>query len=163
MMATRKPRQDKGDKKLETARKKSAKKSAGTGGRQADNTGKWRVMVVEDYDDTRVMVRQVLERKGYRVLEALNGMEAVELARRERPDLILMDINLPLIDGVNATRRIGEIEGMSDVPIVALSAYDSPELRESALRAGCVEYLNKPINVDQLAELVHRLLPLKRS
>jgi two-component system, cell cycle response regulator DivK len=162
-MATKKPRQDRGEKKLETVRQKSAKKSSGTGSRQADNTSKLTVMVVEDYDDTRLMVRQVLERQGYRVREAMNGMEAVELARREHPDLILMDINLPLIDGVNATRRIGEIEGMSDVPIVALSAYDSPELRESALGAGCVEYLNKPINVDQLGELVHRLLPLKRS
>jgi CheY-like chemotaxis protein len=159
-MITRKPRQDRGKEKLETVRKRPAKKS--TGSSEADNTSERTVMVVEDYDDTRIMVRQVLERQGYHVLEARNGMEAVELARRERPDMILMDINLPLIDGVNATRRIGEIEGMSHVPIVALSAYDSPELRESALGAGCVEYLSKPINVDQLEELTRRLLPLKR-
>jgi CheY-like chemotaxis protein len=161
-MATRNARPESG-KKLETTRKKSAKKSTGAGDRRMDNISKRTIMVVEDYDDTRAMVRQVLERQGYCILEALNGMEAVELARREHPDLILMDINLPLIDGVNATRRIGEIEGMGDVPIVALSAYDSPELRESALGAGCVEYLNKPINVEQLEELTRRLLPLKRS
>ncbi len=116
-------------------------------------------MVVEDFDDTRSLIRRVAEGKGHRVVEALNGIEAVELARREHPDLILMDINLPLIDGVNATRRIREIEGMRDVRIVAVSAYDSPELRDSALAAGCAEYVMKPIDADRLKDLIDRLLP----
>jgi CheY-like chemotaxis protein len=119
------------------------------------------VLVVDDYDDTRLMMRQVLEGQGYRVIEALTGIEAVKLAGRERPDLILMDINLPLIDGVNATRRIREIEEMSNVPIVAVSAYDSPDLRDSAITAGCVEYLLKPFDTAQLGSLVNRLLPVK--
>ena len=125
------------------------------------HTAKATVLVVEDYDDTRSMIRQVLERQGYRAVEARTGIEAVELARREHPDLILMDINLPLIDGVNATRRIRQIEGMSDAPIVAVSAYDSPELQDSALTAGCVEYLIKPIDADRLKDLIDRLLPSK--
>ena len=116
------------------------------------------VMIVEDYDDTRYMIRQVLEQQGYRVVEALTGIEAVELARQERPDLILMDINLPLIDGINATRRIREIEEMSDVPIVAVSAYDSAGLRETARERGCIDYLVKPVDVEQLKNLVNRLL-----
>ena len=127
------------------------------------NTAQSTVMVAEDYDDTRLMIRQVLERQGYRVLEARNGMEAVELARHERPGLILMDINLPLIDGVNATRRIRELEGLNDVPIVAVSAYDSPELRDSALATGCREYLTKPIDADRLKDLIDRWLPRRKS
>ena len=127
------------------------------------HTAKPTVMVAEDYDDTRVMIRQVLERQGYHVVEARSGIEAVELVRHERPDLILMDINLPLIDGVNATRRIREIEGLNDVPIVAVSAYDSPELRDSALAAGCVEYLIKPIDADRLKDLIDRWLPRRKS
>lgn len=119
------------------------------------------VLVADDYDDARLMMRQVLEGRGYRVVEALTGIEAVKLAGREHPDLILMDINLPLIDGVNATRRIREIEEMSNVPIVAVSAYDSTDLRDSALTAGCVEYLLKPFDAAQLKSLVNRLLPIK--
>lgn len=119
------------------------------------------VLVVDDYDDTRLMMRQVLEGQGYRVIEALTGIEAVKLAGDKRPDLILMDINLPIIDGVNATRQIREIEEMRDVPIVAVSAYDSSDLRDSALTAGCVEYLLKPFNAAQLESLVNRLLPVK--
>ena len=123
-----------------------------------DNDARQSVMIVEDYDDTRYMIRQVLEQQGYRVVEALTGIEAVELARQERPDLILMDINLPLIDGINATRRIREIEEMSDVPIVAVSAYDSVGLRETARERGCIDYLVKPVDVEQLKNLVNRLL-----
>ena len=123
-----------------------------------DRDARQSVMIVEDYDDTRYMIRQVLEQQGYRVVEALTGIEAVELARQERPDLILMDINLPLIDGINATRRIREIEEMSDVPIVAVSAYDSVGLRETARERGCIDYLVKPVDVEQLKNLVNRLL-----
>src|SRR5919107_6147165 len=78
------------------------------------------VLVVEDFEDNRFMMRRLLEMSGYRVIEAVNGQEAVETARREHPDLILMDLSLPLLDGLAATRRIREQDGLSKVPIVAV-------------------------------------------
>src|SRR3712207_8036540 len=83
------------------------------------------VMVVEDFEDNRFMMRRLLEMSGYRVVEAVNGQEAVEVAARERPDLILMDLSLPLLDGLAATRRIREQPDLRAVPIVAVSAHDT--------------------------------------
>lgn len=117
------------------------------------------IIIADDYDDTRVMMRRVLDQEGYRVIEALNGKEVIEFAAREHPDLILMDINMPFTDGINAARQIREIPGLGDVPIVAVSAHDSVDLHESALRAGCVGYFIKPIDADQLREFVLRFLP----
>ena len=82
-----------------------------------------RIMVVEDYDDTRMLLKQGLEMLGYSVLEASNGQEAVDIADRERPDLILMDLDLPILDGIAATQRIRQQEHMESVPIVAVTAY----------------------------------------
>ena len=85
------------------------------------------VMVVEDFEDNRFMMRRLLEMSGYQVLEAVNGEEAVELAKRERPSLILMDLSLPLLDGLAATRRIRQEAELRDVPIVAVSAHDTAD------------------------------------
>ncbi len=117
-------------------------------------------LVAEDYDDTRAMMKMVLGRRGFRVLEAQNGLEAVEIARREHPRLILMDINLPLIDGVNATRRIRETEGLEGTVIVAVTAYGSPDMRSTALAQGCDGFIAKPFELAQLEELLERLLPV---
>ena len=117
------------------------------------------VMVVEDYDDARFLIRQVLERRGCRVVEAQTGVEAVTLARREALDLILMDLGLPLIDGVSATLRIREIGSLAGVPIVAITAYDSDEVRASARAAGCDEFIAKPISAEQLDGVLDRHLP----
>ena len=117
------------------------------------------VMVVEDFEDNRYMMRRLLEMSGYRVVEAMNGEEAVEVARRERPSLILMDLSLPLLDGLAATRRIRQQPELREVPIVAVSAHDTADFHADALAAGCNDYVTKPIDFDQLESLLHRLLP----
>jgi CheY-like chemotaxis protein len=117
------------------------------------------VMVVEDFEDNRFMMRRLLEMSGYRVLEAINGEEAVEIARREHPSLILMDLSLPLLDGLAATRRIRQVSELSHIPIVAVSAHDTADFHADALAAGCNDYVTKPIDFDQLEALLKRLLP----
>ena len=121
------------------------------------------VMVVEDFEDNRFMMRRLLEMSGYRVLEAINGEEAVELAHRERPQLILMDLSLPQLDGLAATRRIRQHADLRDVPIVAVSAHDTADFHADALAAGCNDYVTKPIDFDQLEALLKRLLPKNSS
>jgi two-component system cell cycle response regulator DivK len=115
------------------------------------------ILVVEDYADTREMVRRFLEAKGYRVLEGANGEEAITAALSERPDLILMDLSLPKLDGLAATRRIREQAGLGQTPIVAVSAHDTADFHAEALAAGCNEYVTKPIDFDQLVTLLGRL------
>lgn len=119
------------------------------------------ILVVEDFEDNRFMLRRLLEMSGYRVVEAVNGEQAVEAAVRERPKLILMDLSLPKLDGLAATRRIREQDGLSHVPIVAVSAHDTTDFHEDALAAGCNEYVTKPIDFDQLESLLKRLLNRK--
>jgi CheY-like chemotaxis protein len=128
------------------------------------DNGNWppTVMVVEDFEDNRFMMRRLLEMSGYRVLEAVNGEEAVEIARRERPGLILMDLSLPQLDGLAATRRIRQHPELRDVPIVAVSAHDTADFHADALAAGCNDYVTKPIDFDQLEALLSRLLPKKQ-
>jgi CheY-like chemotaxis protein len=115
------------------------------------------VLVVEDFEDNRFMMRRLLEMSGYRVVEAVNGQQAVETAGRERPDIILMDLSLPMLDGLAATRRIREQDVLSRVPIVAVSAHDSADFHTEALAAGCNEYVTKPIDFDHLVQLLNRL------
>lgn len=116
-------------------------------------------MVVDDFDDTRLMMKLMLESIKYRVVEAANGQEAIEVAQRERPDLILMDLNMPVLDGFTATLRIREYETTRDVPIVALTAHDTTEFRAAAHAVGCNEYVVKPLDIDQLSALLERLMP----
>ncbi|HZT61081.1 MAG TPA: response regulator [Pyrinomonadaceae bacterium] len=115
------------------------------------------VLVVEDFEDNRFMMRRLLEMSGYRVVEAVNGKQAVEVAASERPDIILMDLSLPMLDGLAATRRIRAYDGLGKVPIVAVSAHDSADFHAEALAAGCNEYVTKPIDFDQLVQLLDRL------
>ena len=117
------------------------------------------ILVVEDFEDNRFMMRRLLEMSGYRVLEAVNGEEAVDLACQELPGLILMDLSLPQLDGLAATRRIRQYPELRDVPIVAVSAHDTADFHADALAAGCNDYVTKPIDFDQLEALLHRLLP----
>ena len=117
------------------------------------------VMVVEDYDDTRAMLRRIIERKGFRVVEAVNGREAVERAAGERPDLILMDLDLPILDGIEATNRIRRMDAMRGVPIVAVTAYPMSYTRVRAFAHGCDEYLEKPFDPADLEEVLGRHLP----
>ena len=116
-------------------------------------------LLVEDFEDSRFMMRRLLEMAGYGVVEASDGEQAVQLAIQEQPALILMDLSLPKLDGLAATKQIREHAGVGHTPIVAVSAHDSPESRNEALEAGCNEYVTKPIDFDQLSELLLRFLP----
>jgi two-component system cell cycle response regulator DivK len=124
-----------------------------------DKTSGRVVMLVDDYADTREVWRLAIERCGCRVVEASNGQEAIELVQVERPDLILMDLNMPVLDGVNATLRIHEYEPTRDVPIVAVTAHDTAEFRAASGAVGCCEFVLKPLDFDRLSELINRLLP----
>jgi CheY-like chemotaxis protein len=115
------------------------------------------IMVVEDYDDTRHLLKKGLEGLGYSVLEASNGQEAVDIAAREHLDLILMDLDLPILDGIVATQRIRQQSNMR-VPIVAVTAYPMSYTRVKAFSEGCDEYMAKPIDMTELARLVNRYL-----
>ncbi|HJU93170.1 MAG TPA: response regulator [Pyrinomonadaceae bacterium] len=116
------------------------------------------IMVVEDYDDTRLLLKKGLEGLGYSVLEASNGQEAVDIAGREHPDLILMDLDLPILDGIAATQRIRQHADLENVPIVAVTAYPMSYTHVKAFAKGCNEYMPKPIDMTELANLVNRYL-----
>jgi CheY-like chemotaxis protein len=117
------------------------------------------VMLVEDFQDTREMMRRMLELSGCRVVEAANGQEAIELSQRGGLDLVLMDLNMPVLDGFNATLRIREYERTRDVPVVAVTAYDSVESRAAAGAVGCCDYVVKPLDLEHISKLLSRLLP----
>lgn len=116
------------------------------------------VLIVDDFDDMRSVLRHWLERRSYKVVEAVDGDEAIEVARRERPALILMDIGLPHRSGISATYKIRKVPELSGTPIVALTAYGAVDLHAEALKAGCVKCLTKPIDSDELDQLLSNLL-----
>jgi CheY-like chemotaxis protein len=117
------------------------------------------VLIADDFEDTRAMLRQMLETDNYCVLEAADGQEAIEVAQRACPNLILMDLNMPLLDGLAAARQIRECqEPCRSVPILAITAFDTYGMKEAALEAGCDGYLTKPIDSGELNRVLHRLL-----
>ena len=116
------------------------------------------VLLVEDTEDNRFMMRRLLEMAGYRVVEAMNGEEAVTLAKSERPHLILMDLSLPVIDGLAATRLIRKLPHCGSTPIVAVSAHDTSDFQSEAIEAGCNSYVTKPIDFNDLEDLITQLL-----
>ena len=117
------------------------------------------VLLVEDTEDNRFMLKRLLEMSGYTVIEARNGEEAVHVAEEERPNLILMDLSLPIIDGLAATRRIRGLPDFDQVPIVAVSAHDTADFHSDAIAAGCNSYITKPIDFNELELLLQQLLP----
>jgi len=115
-----------------------------------ENEGKPTILYIEDNRDNRMLVRRILEAEGYVVLEAEDGPTGIEIARKTRPSLILMDINLPEVDGYELTAQFKLMPGLSDVPIIALTANVMKGDREKSLEAGCSGYIQKPIDVDLL-------------
>ncbi len=109
-----------------------------------------KILYIEDNPGNRLLVKRVLEAEGYVVLEAESGPVALQLLERETPNLILVDINLPLVDGYTLTGLLRRRDDLQEVPIVALTAYALKGDRERALAAGCDGYIQKPIDVDQL-------------
>lgn len=116
------------------------------------------VLLVEDTEDNRQMMRRLLEMSGFHVVEALNGREAIELAATVRPQIILMDLSLPFVDGLAATRQIRSLPEQRNVPIVAVSAHDTADFHNLALDAGCNAYVTKPVHYPELETLVKSLL-----
>ena len=116
-----------------------------------------KILVAEDYKDTREVLKFVLERKGYQVLEAANGNEAVETVQKEFPDLIFMDMSMPEMDGIAATEIIRSSSGISEIPIVAITAHGD-FLSEKAATAGCNKVINKPLDFVSLETVLQQYL-----
>ncbi len=108
------------------------------------------ILYIEDNRDNRILVKRILEAEGYHVLEAANGPEGIEQAKAVRPALVLVDINLPDVDGYEVTARLKACEEFQDIPIVALTANVMKGDREKSLASGCSGYIEKPIDVDRL-------------
>jgi len=116
-----------------------------------------KVLVVEDVDFNRELIVQLLEDK-YQVIEAVNGQQGVELAERERPALILMDLSLPIMDGWEATRRLKASADLRSIPVIALTAHAMKGDKEKAIAAGCDDYLTKPLDEDVLMARIAKYL-----
>jgi CheY-like chemotaxis protein len=114
------------------------------------------ILIAEDHEDNRVALKMMLQLSGYQVWEAADGSEAIEVASKVNPDLILMDISLPTIDGLKATQELRN--RAQKMPIIIVSAYDNEEARDNALLAGGTDYVSKPINFDDLKTLIERYL-----
>ncbi|HZT58128.1 MAG TPA: response regulator [Pyrinomonadaceae bacterium] len=116
------------------------------------------VLVVEDYEDMSLALRLALEGSGYHILEASDGKQAVEIAERERPEIILMDLSLPVMDGLAATERIRSNPSLRDTIIVAVTAHNDQDYRSRALAAGCNAFVSKPVDFEWLKDLLNNLL-----
>ena len=119
---------------------------------------KWKILIVEDNKANLDMLSRRLERRDFEVVSGVDGNEAIEKARSENPDLILMDMSLPGIDGWEATRRIKEMEETKSIPIVALTAHAMSGDRARAIEAGCDDYDTKPVDMKRLLEKINNLL-----
>ena len=118
-----------------------------------------RILVVEDQDDNRRILRDLLTSAGYEMVEAVTGKEGVAMAEAHRPDLILMDIQLPELDGYEATRRIKADPALQPIPIIAVTSYALSGDDATAYEAGCVDYVTKPFSPRQLLAKIRELLP----
>jgi two-component system, cell cycle response regulator DivK len=112
------------------------------------------ILIIEDYSDTRQLLSVLLRRNGYKVLEAEDGLEGFLKATGTKPDLIIMDLALPEMDGIEAARRIHDTPKLSHVPIIALSAYLTPDVERAVFNAGCVEMFPKPFDSESLLECI---------
>lgn len=107
------------------------------------------ILVIEDYADSRMLLSSLLRAKGYKVVEARDGREGLLQANRVTPDLILMDLAMPRLDGVEATRQLRKWQTLARVPIFAISAYATPDVKQDALAAGCTEVFPKPLEMER--------------
>ena len=117
-----------------------------------------KVLLVEDNEMNRDMLSRRLIRRGFQVVFAMDGQQGVDLARSERPDIILMDMSLPVIDGWEATRRVKADDATRSVPVIGLTAHAMAGDREKAIEAGCDDYDTKPVELDRLIGKIERLL-----
>jgi two-component system cell cycle response regulator DivK len=124
---------------------------------------KHKVLIVEDNPLNMRLIEMILKTKNYTLLKATDGQEALDIATREHPDLILMDIRLPTVNGLEVARRLKENQAFSQTPIIALTAHAMKGDKEKAIEAGCESYLSKPINTRQLPKLVADMLLLRQQ
>lgn len=117
------------------------------------------VLIVEDFDDARQFMRFFVESLGYQVVEATNGLEAIESVKKASPDLILMDIGLPVMDGITATKQIRRLNEGKSMPIIAVTAHGD-WFEEKALEAGCNKVIDKPVEQGFLKQLIFDFLPV---
>ena len=122
-----------------------------------------KILLVEDNEDNRDMLCRRLQRKGYDVVLAVDGGEGVAMAAREAPDLILMDMSLPVLDGWEATQRIRAAPQTRAIPVIALTAHAMSGDREKSLAAGCDDYDTKPVDLQRLLDKISALLPAHRT
>jgi two-component system, cell cycle response regulator DivK len=122
---------------------------------------KGRILVVEDNMDNYELVRFILERAGYDVFLAVNGRDGVDAARLQKPDMILMDLGMPEMDGWNATEKLKSDDSTKFIPVYALSAYTLPSDRKRALEAGCDGYLTKPIHMQSFLDAINEVFETK--
>ena len=120
------------------------------------------ILYIEDNQENRLLVRRILQAEGYNVLEAGSAQQALEVVLSQPPDLILMDINLPEVDGYTLTSQLKSIPSLGRIPIVALTANVMKGDRERTLEAGCDGYIQKPIDVDTLPHQINRFLATQR-
>ena len=118
-----------------------------------------RILVIEDQEDNRIILRDLLTSAGYAVIEAVNGKDGANLAESERPDLILMDMQLPVLDGYEATRRIKANPELAEIPVIAVTSYALSGDEEKARAAGCDAYVTKPFSPRELLTKVRVYLP----
>ena len=119
-----------------------------------------KILYVEDNPDNVYMLTRRLKKKGFELIIAGDGQEGIDKAIEESPDLILMDLSLPTMDGWTATAEIKKIEGVKDIPIIALSAHAMPEHRDRALKAGCSDYDTKPVDIKRLLNKMGQYIEL---
>ena len=119
---------------------------------------KFLILVVDDSADNVAMISLFLQQQGYRVVTAGNGEDAIAIATQMIPNLILMDINLPALDGLGATRRIRENDALRDIPVVAITAFGTEGFQRAAYDVGVVGYLTKSLDLDRMHQLIARLL-----
>lgn len=118
-----------------------------------------RILIVDDDDMNRDSLSRLLRRRGYEILTAVDGAQALAMAQAEQPDLVLMDMNLPIVSGWDATRQLKAAPETSQVPIIALTAHAMASHRDEALAVGCDDYDTKPIELDRLLGKIRALLP----
>ena len=119
-----------------------------------------KILYVEDNPDNVYMLTRRLKKKGFELIIAGDGQEGIDKAIEENPDLILMDLSLPTMDGWTATAKIKEIEQVKNIPIIALSAHAMPEHRDRALKAGCSDYDTKPVDIKRLLSKIGQYIEL---
>ena len=119
-----------------------------------------KILYVEDNPDNVYMLSRRLKKKGFELIIAGDGQEGIDKAIEESPDLILMDLSLPTMDGWTATAEIKKIEGVKDIPIIALSAHAMPEHRDRAIKAGCSDYDTKPVDIKRLLSKMEQYIEL---